>query len=101
MPIYVYAVVQPDGSRGESFEVMQRITEPALTHHPETGEPVVRLIQPVAFRTGSGGGSNAATMPADKLAAKGFTRYERSGDNTWTRTAGRDGPAQIHRPTEH
>lgn len=51
MPIYVYKNL----NTGETFELEQRITEKALTHHPETGEPIKRLIQPVgiAFK-GSG-----------------------------------------------
>ncbi|MCB9740617.1 MAG: zinc ribbon domain-containing protein [Deltaproteobacteria bacterium] len=107
MPTYVYAVVLPDGSRGEHFEVIQRISEPALQEHPETGEPVVRVIQPVAFRTStqSGtaalGGSGGGRPAVDRLTSdKGFTKYERTGDNTWTRTAGKEGPKQIHRPAE-
>ncbi len=106
MPTYVYAVVLPDGSRGEHFEVIQRISEPALTEHPETGEPVVRVIQPVAFRTrgstgaASLGGSGGGRPAAEQLTQKGFTKYERTGDNTWTRTAGSEGPKQIHRPPE-
>jgi predicted nucleic acid-binding Zn ribbon protein len=51
MPIYVYKNLKT----GETFEVEQRITEGALSSHPETGDPVKRLIQPVgiAFK-GSG-----------------------------------------------
>lgn len=51
MPVYLYRNLTTD----ETFELEQRITEPALTHHPETGDPVKRLIQPVgiAFK-GSG-----------------------------------------------
>ena len=51
MPVYVYKNL----ITGETFELQQRITETALTTHPETGEPVKRLIQPVgiAFK-GSG-----------------------------------------------
>ena len=51
MPVYVYKNL----ITGETFELQQRITESALTEHPETGEPVKRLIQPVgiAFK-GSG-----------------------------------------------
>lgn len=51
MPVYVYRNLKT----GETFELEQRITESALTEHPETGEPVKRLIQPVgiAFK-GSG-----------------------------------------------
>jgi len=51
MPIYLYRNL----ATGDTFEYEQRITEPALTKHPETGDPVKRLIQPVgiAFK-GSG-----------------------------------------------
>ena len=51
MPVYRYRNLTTD----EIFDYTQRITEPALTQHPETGDPVKRLIQPVgiAFK-GSG-----------------------------------------------
>jgi predicted nucleic acid-binding Zn ribbon protein len=51
MPVYVYKNLKT----GETFEFEQRITESALSEHPETGDPVKRLIQPVgiAFK-GSG-----------------------------------------------
>jgi predicted nucleic acid-binding Zn ribbon protein len=51
VPVYVYKNL----NTGETFEFEQRITEKALTHHPETSDPVKRLIQPVgiAFK-GSG-----------------------------------------------
>ncbi len=51
MPVYVYKNLET----GETFEYQQRISEPALTAHPETGQPVRRVIQPVgiAFK-GSG-----------------------------------------------
>jgi putative FmdB family regulatory protein len=41
VPTYVYRGI----NSGTTFEVQQRITEDPLTHHPETGEPVVRVIQ--------------------------------------------------------
>ena len=51
MPIYRYRNL----TTNEIFDLEQRITESALTQHPETGDPVKRLIQPVgiAFK-GSG-----------------------------------------------
>ncbi len=51
MPVYVYRNLET----GETFELEQRITEPALTVDPRTGDPVKRIIQPVgiAFK-GSG-----------------------------------------------
>lgn len=51
MPVYVYRNLKT----GETFEIEQRMTDPALTEDPTTGDPVKRLIQPVgiSFR-GSG-----------------------------------------------
>ena len=43
MPIYEYR--RPDGT---TFEVMQRITEDALTTDPDSGVPVERVMHPVA-----------------------------------------------------
>ena len=40
MPLYVYEVVLPDGTGGEQFEVFQKMADPQLTSHPETGEPI-------------------------------------------------------------
>ena len=45
MPTYVYAVVKPDGSLGEHFEVVQKMSDVALERHPESGEPVRRVPQ--------------------------------------------------------
>src|SRR5687767_238557 len=44
MPIYEYR--RPDGT---TLEVMQKFSDPALTHDPETGEPVQRVFTPVAI----------------------------------------------------
>ncbi|UCH27290.1 MAG: hypothetical protein JSV66_06535 [Trueperaceae bacterium] len=51
MPVYVYRNLRT----GETLEFEQRMTDPVLTAHPETGDPLKRLIQPVgiAFK-GSG-----------------------------------------------
>ncbi|WP_457637873.1 FmdB family zinc ribbon protein [Oceanithermus sp.] len=43
MPTYVYKGLES----GEYFEVEQSIHDDPLTRHPETGEPVKRVIQPV------------------------------------------------------
>jgi predicted nucleic acid-binding Zn ribbon protein len=43
MPTYIYETTSP-GKPARRFEVEQRMSEPALTRHPETGEPVRRVI---------------------------------------------------------
>jgi predicted nucleic acid-binding Zn ribbon protein len=45
MPVYVYRNLRT----GETFEVEQRITDTAWTEHPESGDPVKRLVQPVGI----------------------------------------------------
>ncbi len=43
MPFYEYR--RPDGT---TFEVMQKMSDPPLTHDPETGVPVERVFSPIA-----------------------------------------------------
>lgn len=66
MPIYVYRNL----TTGEIFEVEQRMTDAALSEHPETGDPVKRLIQPVgiAFK---GSGFYVTDSRSKGTAAKG------------------------------
>jgi len=94
MPTYVYQVIKPDESEGEIFEVIQKMSEPALTVHPETGEPVQRVITAPNL---PGNWSDAATK--NKLSDKnldrlGFTKYQRAGDGTYEKRAGK-GPNAI------
>jgi putative FmdB family regulatory protein len=51
MPVYMYQGLES----GATFSLEQRISEAALTHHPETGEAVKRLIgKPAISFKGSG-----------------------------------------------
>jgi len=91
MPTYVYAVIKPDGSDGEPFEVFQRISDEPLTKHPETGEPVRRLVVAPQVQTQTDKG-RFSKKNLDRL---GFTRYERKGSGYYERTAGNQGPDSI------
>jgi predicted nucleic acid-binding Zn ribbon protein len=45
MATYVYETVpQKKGQKPRRFEIQQKMSEPALTHDPKTGEPVRRVI---------------------------------------------------------
>ena len=81
MPIYVYKNI----NTGETFELEQRITEKALSTHPETGDPVKRLIQPVgiAFK-GSG-----FYVTDSRNSTKGKAKSESSESKTETKTEGK------------
>ena len=88
MPTYVYQVIHEDGSEGEIFEVVQRMSDKPLKKHPETGEPVRRIP---AAPTIPGNWSDHATKQklSDKnLDRLGFTKYERAGDGNDVKKAG-------------
>ena len=60
MPIYVY---ETTGKKTRQFEVKQSMSDPPLTHDPETGEPVRRVISGgygIMQKGGSGKSSKSA-----------------------------------------
>ncbi len=59
MPIYEYEILNPDGSAKGVFETTQKMSEPALTRHPVTGEPVRRILS----RTFVGSGDASGDAP--------------------------------------
>ncbi len=80
MPIYVYKNL----NTGDTFEIKQSMKDSALKVHPESGDPVKRLIQPVgiAFK-GSGfyvNDSRSSSKPK-KLAKKTTTNTESKSNN--------------------
>ena len=81
MPTYVYGVIlseDDDEAVGEVFEVEQSIHDAALTKHPETGEPVRRLIC-APFIAGTWSPLRAKQLLSDKnLAKRGLTKYVRT-----------------------
>lgn len=97
MPTYIYEVVHEDGSTGETFEVVQRISEAALTRHPETGVPVRRIIQaPFIGGSWSEGAMKKNVSDDKKLDRLGFTKYVKAGDGYYEKRAGK-GPDVISR----
>ncbi len=87
MPTYVYRRLGPDGQPdGSTFELAQRITEPALTHDPATGQPVERVI------------SGAGLM----FKGSGFylTDYARKGGDATGEATGGDPKAGDAKPGE-
>ena len=94
MPTYVYQIVTDDGTEGDTFEVFQKMSDPPLTEHPDTGEPVQRV--PVAPNI-AGNWSDSATKSklSDKnLDRLGFTKYQNAGGGHFEKRAG-DGPDTI------
>lgn len=71
MPTYEYR--RPDGT---TFEIVQRISEDALTHDPDTGVPVQRvLFAPAIHYKGSGFYAN------DYGSAKGNKQLEQAASD--------------------
>ena len=95
MPIYVYETMPADGAEPTRFEVMQRMSEPALTEHPETGEPVRRVITAPALALKHSTRRERDVLSSENLSRHGFSRYERAGDKTYERTGGTAGPRRI------
>ncbi|MHC4428599.1 MAG: FmdB family zinc ribbon protein [Planctomycetota bacterium] len=94
MPTYVYQVITDDGSEGEIFEVVQKMSDPPLETHPETGVPVRRIIQAPNI-AGRWSESGTKQMLSDKnLDRLGFTKYQKTSDGNYEKRAGK-GPSTI------
>ena len=94
MPTYVYQVILGDGETGQIFEVDQKMSDPPLTEHPTTGQPVKRIIQTPYLGGKYSEGSIKANVSDKNAQQKGFTKYVRSGDGTYEKRTG-DGPDVI------
>ncbi len=95
MPVYVYETVREDGQPGEQFEVVQSMKDEPLKAHPETGEPVRRVIQSPMVGGRHSTTSEKAKLSDSNLERMGFTKYVK-GDKGYEKTAG-DGPDRIAR----
>lgn len=93
MPLYLYQVETDDGS-GEIFEVLQSMSEPPLTTHPETGQPVKRIFgAPNAPRAWTDMHAKSATSDK-RLERGGFTKYVKSDAGKYEKVFG-SGPDLI------
>lgn len=64
MATYVYETIpQSEHEQPRRFEVKQSMKEAALTRHPDTGEPVRRVITGGAGLMGLSSASSAASAP--------------------------------------
>jgi putative FmdB family regulatory protein len=92
MPLYEY---EPDatscGYCQGRFEVLQSLSEPALTACPQCGKPCHRVFSSFAPIK-----STRDVLSAKNLASRGFTQYKRAGGGHYEKTCG-DGPNVISR----
>lgn len=96
MPTYVYEILDKKGNgTGRTFEFVQSMKDDALTKHPETGEPVRRVITAPNI-AGQWSDMKAKSALSNKnLERLGFTKYEKRGKGYMERTAGKLGPRAI------
>ena len=99
MPIYVYETLPEDGSQGERFEINQSMREEALTHHPQTGVPVRRVLLPPNLASKHTPGKTRDRLDNKSVEKAGFTKYEKDKlTGKYHRVAGNKGPEVINRP---
>ncbi|MFM8476612.1 MAG: FmdB family zinc ribbon protein [Planctomycetaceae bacterium] len=98
MPTYVYGVIlsdDDDEAVGEIFEVEQGIRDAPLTVHPETGQPVRRLLC-APFIAGNWSPLKARRLTSDNnLAKRGLTKYVKTSSG-YEKTVGK-GPDLLPR----
>ncbi len=67
MAIYEYEILGPDGSVQGIYEAEQRMSDPPLVAHPETGAPLRRILSSTFAHSNSdatpGCGSSECAMP--------------------------------------
>lgn len=97
MPVYVYETILPDNSGGERFEMTQSMSEPALTTHPLTGEPVRRVIQAPNIASKYTPGQTRSRLDNKNVEKAGFTKYERDKvTGRYHKVAGKQGPSTLN-----
>lgn len=94
MPIYVYEVIREDGEPGETFEVIQRMSEEPLKNHPDSGAPVRRVIAAPSIGGMWSDSAMGNSISDSNLKRLGFTKYVKTGDGSYEKTVGK-GPSSL------
>lgn len=97
MPIYTYQLVTPAGD-GAVIEIFQPIDAAPLTHHPDTGVPLRKLITAPNLPLKYGRSAEKTRLSDSNVARHGFTKYVREGKGHYVKTAGGDSraPSELH-----
>ena len=77
MPTYVYQEILPDGSDGETFEYIQRMSEVPIKAHPKTGNPVRKVYHSPNVSSQYTEGATKSKLTDANVEKHGFTRYEK------------------------
>ncbi len=96
MPVYTYQIVNPDGTEGECFDVIRKMSDAPLKKHPDTGEKVKRIFK-IPHIAGISNAVHDKTRLNDKsLEKNGFTTYRKNGKGHYERTTGGEGPKYLN-----
>ena len=72
------------------------MADPPLTTHPETGEPVRRVVSAPFVTTKYSPRATEKALSDKNLDRLGFTKYVRKNDGSYEKRAG-DGPDKIRK----
>ena len=92
MPIYEFTAADPSQSCAHCatrFEIFARLSDPELTHCPQCGAPIKRLISVASVI-----GGQAHLQKESHFSKRRFTQYKKAGGGVYEKTAG-DGPQFI------
>ena len=94
MPLYEYAATGKGCAKCRNgFERMQKLAEPKLKKCPACRKPVERQIGAVGVHT-------KFAMSKSRLNDLGMTKYVKTSDGSYERTAGHKGPKLIRKPED-
>lgn len=97
MPTYIYEYLDKDGEgTGESFELVQKMSDDALTEHD--GRPVHRVPQAPLIAGKWSDIKGKGQLSNENLERLGFTKYQKNSDGGMSRVAGKEGPKTINNP---
>jgi predicted nucleic acid-binding Zn ribbon protein len=99
MPLYEYVILNEDGSEGETFEVLQKISDPPLKTHPQTGQRVQRVMAAPSVKKKYSGGPIRGDISDKNLERLGFTKYQKTKSGQYEKVLG-SGPDLIRRGEE-
>lgn len=91
MPTYLYQEILPDGSEGDCFEVVQRMSDTPLKAHPQTGNMVRKVFVAPNLPTKYTEAATKSKLTNENVEKHGFTRYEKDKlTGQYHKTAGKD-----------
>lgn len=95
MPVYTYQVINDDGTDGEMFDVIRKMSDPPLEKHPDTGQNVKRIFTSPHIAGVTNEAHSKNRLSDKNLEKLGFTTYRKNGKGHYDRTTGTAGPDHI------